>query len=219
MAEYTLADDTTPPKTLRHTTFLARRLRGQPIMASTRDTLNMLLDDARKAEASWIEERDERISLTAERQYLDGELGDLYVTLGAHALLCVGRDRDDPDYRAAFPEAPSEVVRPMATQGQSDAVAATLAELPRSGRFVSIVAQMNDTQAGLDALNAVRAARDAALVRERAARIEFERRAELVRLAHNGVYPVLLQHFPTKKAMIRSFYYAQSYERDGDEQA
>ena len=219
MAEYTLPDDTNPPKTLRYATFLGRRLRGQPIMLPTRDGLNRLLDDAQRADAVWTEERNERISLTAEKQYLDGELGNLYVTLGTHALLCVGRDKNDPDYHAVFPEAPSEVMRPVASQGQSDAVAATLAELPRSGRFVSIVAHMNDTQAGLDALNAVRGACDAALVRERAARIEFERRAELVRLAYNAVYPVLLQHFPTKKAMIRSFYYAQSYERDADEKA
>lgn len=89
---------------------------------------------------------------------------------------------------------------------------------PRSGRFVSIIAHMNNTQAGLDAVNIVRAASDAALVRERAARIEFERNAELLRLAHNAVYPVLLQRFPTKKAMIRSFYYSPSYERDGGEE-
>ena len=188
-------------------------------MAPTRDGLNRLLEDAQRAEAVWIEERNERISLTAERQYLDGELNGLYVTLGVYALLCVDRDKDDPDYRAAFPEVPSDVIRPVATQGQSDAVAATLAELPRSGTFVSIVAQMNDTQAGLDALNAVRVTCDAALVRERAARIDFERCAELVRLAHNAVYPVLLQHFPNKKAMIRSFYYSPSYESDADEKA
>lgn len=217
MVIYTISDDSSPAKTLRLSKFLGRRLRGQPIMLPTRDGLNRLLDDAHRAEAVWNEERDERISLTAEKQYLDGEVNGLYVSLGTYALLCVQRDRDDPDYRAAFPEIPSEVVRPVATQGQSDAIAATLAELPRSGKFVSIVAQMNDTQAGLDALNTIRAACDAALVRERAARIEFERCVELVRLAHNAVYPVLLQHFPTKKSMIRSYYYSATYERDADE--
>ena len=93
-----------------------------------------------------------------------------------------------------------------------------LEEPHRSGRFVSIIAHMNNTQDGLDAVNHVRATSDAALVRERAARIEFERNAELLRLAHNAVYPVLLQRFPTKKAMIRSFYYSPSYERDGGEE-
>ena len=53
---------------------------------------------------------------------------------------------------------------------------------------------------------------------ERAARIQLERDAELLRLAHNAVYPGLLQHFPNRKGMIRSFYCSPSYERDGGEE-
>ena len=95
-------------------------------MAPTRDGLNRLLDDAQRADAAWTEERSERISLTAEKQYLDGEPGGLYVTLSAHAILCVDRAKNDPDYRAAFPIAPSEVMRPIASQGQPGAVAAQM---------------------------------------------------------------------------------------------
>ncbi|MCK6524465.1 hypothetical protein L6R49_23920 [Myxococcota bacterium] len=156
--------------------------------------------------------RDELVALTAEVNYLDGQVDAAVADLSRRLLVHVSGDRGSPTYLAVFPTAPSAAVKNVATDSQSEYVHAAIRAVSADPSLVSIdIGALTSAQAALEDGLARRATRRAEL---RVARAKRDATLSAAILCHNQAALRLQLLYPGEKALVKSFFYERPSRAD-----
>ena len=206
MHNFTLNHADSAAKVLRHLRFLTRRTGARPETASLHTQLSAALTQL-KAQMEALEAAEEdTMDTVASKGALDEDLDVLMADLVARALLEVGRDRSHASFLAAFPSAPSQAMKDLASEAQGRFAQNALTVLGTDPVFAGLATYLAPVQAALDAVTAIVATEAA----QRAAQeLESARLAAVVRSAvdtYNTGHPSLKLLFPNRKGLVNSFY-------------
>ena len=212
---FTLSQDDSPAKVLRHLRFLTRRSGARAETASLHTQLAAALTQL-KAQIMAVEDAEEdTMDAVASKNVLDEDLDLLIADLVARALLEVGRDRSHTSFLAAFPSAPSQAMRDVASEAQSRYAQNAITALGADPVFAALSPYLAPAQAALDALTAAVAA-EASM--RTAQELQSARLAAVLRSSvdtYNTGHPSLKLLFPNRKGLVNSFFLNTRATQDG----
>lgn len=189
----------------RSSRVLTLRLAGRPEAEEIRTEVSTSLATATADEDQLQGLRDELVAITAECRYLDSKVDDETMGVSRQILVIEEGDRKSPIYLAVFPSAPSEALRPTASDKQSEYVHAVIRAVAAQPKLASVdVTRLVAAQAALEDCLARRATKRAEL---RVARAKRDGSLAAAILVHNQAYLRLQLLYPGEKALVRSFFY------------
>ncbi|MCK6524448.1 hypothetical protein L6R49_23835 [Myxococcota bacterium] len=184
---------------------LTLRLAGRPEAEEIRAEMSASLAAVTADEDHLQGLRDEVVALTAESRYLDGNVDAATMDVSRQILVITSGDRKSPLYLAVFPSAPSEALRPMGSDKQSEYVHAVIRAVAAQPELSGVdVTRLVAAQAALEDGLARRATKRAEL---RVARAKRDASLAAAILVHNQAALRLQLLYPGEKALVRSFFY------------
>lgn len=189
--------------------FARRRARRRPETSGFVTAITAQRQKLREANDVYLEAVDERIALTAEIKYRDSVIDRLVLVNLKRDLLTLTVDHPSGgkfEKKLFLGVAPSEGMKPIATDSQASYVAGIISRLENDADFAPIkgnAAKLDKAQKDIDVLIAER---KKAIVAERITQGDLDLALDEARRFYNQLYPQLSLLFPDDPSLVESYF-------------
>ena len=193
--------------TLNAMRFLIIRLKSRPVTRDLAEGLQAQRARLGAAQEAYEEAREVRQAATAEIVWLDKVVDKAVMSIARRALEHVDGNRSAPVFKRLFPKAPSEQMKPVGGESQSQTVSAILSVVSSHAvdyEFVSDLADSLSEHQG--ALEATETRRSDLYVAEGRARTERNIILDATQRTYNNTFHQLMMVFPDDPSLVESYF-------------
>lgn len=194
------------PTTLRALRRLDLALPRVPELADHRPAVASRREKLVEARDAWEDCVERRMAVTAELEYLDGEIDHLVVGLGQRWFLECDRNRHAPAYRKLFPVAPSTATAGVADEKQTRFVTTLIETIHADAAYAALKAEAAALAGLMERLREAQERRRDLYAKEAQARASLDAAADEARRFYNGLYHQFVVALPDQPRLVESLF-------------
>jgi len=198
------------PLTLRALRRLDLALPRVPELADHRPGVAARRGALTQARDAWDELVERRMAVTAELEYLDGEIDHLVVSLGQRWFLECDRNRHAPAYRKLFPVSPSTATAGVADEKQARFVTTLVETIHADAAYAALKAEAAALAGLTERLREAQGRRQELYAKEAQARAALDLAADEARRFYNGLYHQFTVALPDQPRLVESLFLSLS---------